>query len=90
MNDCVRGKDSSIAVLLSLLLRAHTLNLRIAICFTWKFFMRTQVGIIGAGPAGLMLAHLLKLEGIDSIIIEDRSRGDGILGRADADKNRCR
>ncbi|TAK50319.1 MAG: 4-hydroxybenzoate 3-monooxygenase [Xanthobacteraceae bacterium] len=36
--------------------------------------MRTQVGIIGAGPAGLMLAHLLRLEGIRSIIIEDRSR----------------
>jgi len=36
--------------------------------------MRTQVGIIGAGPAGLMLARLLRLEGIDSIIIDNRSR----------------
>jgi p-hydroxybenzoate 3-monooxygenase len=36
--------------------------------------MRTQVGIIGAGPAGLMLARLLHLRGIDSIIIENRSR----------------
>ncbi|MEI9803722.1 MAG: 4-hydroxybenzoate 3-monooxygenase [Pseudolabrys sp.] len=36
--------------------------------------MRTQVGIIGAGPAGLMLAHLLRLQGIESIIIENRSR----------------
>ena len=36
--------------------------------------MRTQVGIIGAGPAGLMLSHLLHLAGIDSIIIENRSR----------------
>jgi p-hydroxybenzoate 3-monooxygenase len=36
--------------------------------------MRTQVGIIGAGPAGLMLAHLLHRQGIDSIIIENRSR----------------
>jgi p-hydroxybenzoate 3-monooxygenase len=35
--------------------------------------MRTQVGIIGAGPAGLMLARLLRLIGIDSIIIENRS-----------------
>jgi p-hydroxybenzoate 3-monooxygenase len=35
--------------------------------------MRTQVGIIGAGPAGLMLARLLKLQGIDSVIIENRS-----------------
>jgi p-hydroxybenzoate 3-monooxygenase len=36
--------------------------------------MRTQVGIVGAGPAGLMLSHLLHLAGIDSIVIEDRSR----------------
>jgi p-hydroxybenzoate 3-monooxygenase len=36
--------------------------------------MRTQVGIIGAGPAGLMLARLLNLHGIESIIIENRSR----------------
>ncbi len=36
--------------------------------------MRTQVGIVGAGPAGLLLSHLLHLRGIDSIIIEDRSR----------------
>jgi p-hydroxybenzoate 3-monooxygenase len=42
--------------------------------------MRTQVGIVGAGPAGLMLSHLLHLEGIDSIIIENRSR-DYIEGR---------
>jgi p-hydroxybenzoate 3-monooxygenase len=36
--------------------------------------MRTKVGIIGAGPAGLMLAHLLDLEGIDSVVLEARSR----------------
>jgi p-hydroxybenzoate 3-monooxygenase len=36
--------------------------------------MRTQIGIIGAGPAGLMLGHLLTLQGIDSIIVENRSR----------------
>src|SRR5665213_20585 len=36
--------------------------------------MRTQVGIIGAGPAGLMLARLLRLQGIDSIVIENRNR----------------
>jgi p-hydroxybenzoate 3-monooxygenase len=35
---------------------------------------RTQVAIIGAGPAGLMLSHLLHLEGIESIILEVRSR----------------
>jgi p-hydroxybenzoate 3-monooxygenase len=36
--------------------------------------MQTQVGIVGAGPAGLMLSHLLHLAGIDSIIVENRSR----------------
>jgi p-hydroxybenzoate 3-monooxygenase len=36
--------------------------------------MRTQVGIVGAGPAGLMLAHLLHLDGIESVVLEDRSR----------------
>lgn len=36
--------------------------------------MRTKIGIIGAGPAGLMLSHLLHLQGIDSIILENRSR----------------
>jgi p-hydroxybenzoate 3-monooxygenase len=36
--------------------------------------MRTQVGIIGAGPAGLMLARLLHMQGIESIVIENRSR----------------
>jgi len=36
--------------------------------------MRTQVGIVGAGPAGLMLARLLHLQGIESIIIENRNR----------------
>ena len=36
--------------------------------------MRTQVGIVGAGPAGLVLAHLLHLRGIESVVLEDRSR----------------
>jgi len=36
--------------------------------------MRTQVGIIGAGPAGLLLSHLLHLAGIDSVVLEARSR----------------
>ncbi|CAN5517520.1 4-hydroxybenzoate 3-monooxygenase [soil metagenome] len=35
---------------------------------------RTQVGIIGAGPAGLLLARLLKVQGIDSVILEARTR----------------
>jgi p-hydroxybenzoate 3-monooxygenase len=36
--------------------------------------VRTQVGIVGAGPAGLMLAHLLHLQGIESVVIELRDR----------------
>jgi len=36
--------------------------------------MHTQVGIVGAGPAGLMLSHLLHLEGIESVVLEARSR----------------
>ncbi len=36
--------------------------------------LRTQVGIVGAGPAGLLLSHLLHRQGIDSIVVEARSR----------------
>jgi p-hydroxybenzoate 3-monooxygenase len=35
---------------------------------------RTQVGIVGAGPAGLLLSHLLALRGIGSVLVEIRSR----------------
>ncbi len=38
--------------------------------------MRTQVGIVGGGPAGLLLSHLLHLEGIASVVLERRSRED--------------
>ena len=38
--------------------------------------IRTQVGILGAGPAGLLLAHLLRKAGIDSVVIDARSRED--------------
>jgi p-hydroxybenzoate 3-monooxygenase len=36
--------------------------------------MDTQVGIVGAGPAGLVLAHLLAREGIDCLVLEARTR----------------
>ena len=36
--------------------------------------MHTQVAIIGAGPAGLFLSHLLYREGIDCVVLEARSR----------------
>jgi p-hydroxybenzoate 3-monooxygenase len=36
--------------------------------------MRTQVGIVGAGPAGLVLAHLLHRRGVHSVMVEARSR----------------
>ena len=35
---------------------------------------RTTVGIVGGGPAGLMLSHLLALAGIDSVVLDNRSR----------------
>lgn len=37
---------------------------------------RTSVGIVGGGPAGLMLSHLLHVSGIDSVVIETRSRDE--------------
>jgi p-hydroxybenzoate 3-monooxygenase len=37
--------------------------------------MRTKIAIIGAGPAGLMLAHLLERHGIEAVIVENRNRG---------------
>ena len=42
--------------------------------------MRTQVAIIGAGPAGLLLGQLLHKAGIDNVVIE-RQTGDYVLGR---------
>ena len=36
--------------------------------------MRTQAGIIGAGPAGLLLSHILHLQGIESVVLEKRNR----------------
>lgn len=42
--------------------------------------MRTQVCIVGAGPAGLLLSQLLHLNGIDSVLLEQRTQ-DYVLGR---------
>jgi p-hydroxybenzoate 3-monooxygenase len=38
------------------------------------WLMRTQVGIVGAGPAGLVLSHLLHLQGIESVVLESHGR----------------
>lgn len=45
-----------------------------------KAATRTQVGIIGGGPSGLLLSQLLHLQGIDSVVLEKHSR-DYVLGR---------
>ncbi len=42
--------------------------------------MKTQVGIIGGGPSGLLLSQLLHLKGIDNVVLERRSR-EYVLGR---------
>ena len=42
--------------------------------------MKTQVAIIGAGPAGLLLGHLLTAEGVDCVVLE-RQSPDYVLGR---------
>ncbi|MGI9450658.1 MAG: 4-hydroxybenzoate 3-monooxygenase [Geminicoccaceae bacterium] len=42
--------------------------------------MKTQVGIIGGGPSGLLLSQILHLRGIDNVVLEQRSR-DYVLGR---------
>lgn len=54
--------------------------------------MQTQVGIIGAGPAGLVLAHLLGLAGVEAVVLEARSREEienavraGVLERGTVD-----
>jgi len=42
---------------------------------TWQHSgVRTEVAVIGAGPAGLLLGHLLAADGIDSVLVEVRSR----------------
>src|ERR687889_627738 len=53
--------------------------------------VRTQVGIVGGGPAGLLLSNLLHLQGIESVVLERRSREDlettvraGVLGHGTA------
>jgi p-hydroxybenzoate 3-monooxygenase len=53
---------------------------------------RTQVGIVGAGPAGLLLSHLLARRGVDSVLVESRSRAycearqrAGVLEQGSAD-----
>jgi p-hydroxybenzoate 3-monooxygenase len=42
--------------------------------------VRTQLAIVGAGPAGLLLGHLLRAEGVDCVVVE-RASADYVLGR---------
>ncbi|MEH0108361.1 4-hydroxybenzoate 3-monooxygenase [Tersicoccus sp. MR15.9] len=43
---------------------------------TQRRVIRTQVGIVGAGPAGLMLAHLLGRSGVETVVVDNRTRHD--------------
>src|SRR6266516_304118 len=56
--------------------RAHAATLRpwILTTITAKVITRVQVVIIGGGPAGLLLSHMLDLDGIDSVVLERQSR----------------
>src|ERR1700730_13249346 len=45
--------------------------------------MRTQVAIVGGGPSGLLLSHLLARAGVDSVVVEQRTR-DYVMGRVRA------
>src|ERR1700712_3207008 len=54
--------------------------------------MRTQIAIIGSGPAGLLLGHLLRQAGIDAVVVERQSRAHvlsriraGVLERTTTD-----
>lgn len=58
--------------------------------------MRTQVAIVGAGPAGLLLGHLLRQAGIEAVVVERQSREHvlsriraGVLERTTTDLVRC-
>jgi p-hydroxybenzoate 3-monooxygenase len=51
-----------------------------ALRMAWEKRVRTQVAIIGSGPAGLLLGQLLQLAGIDTVIVERKSR-DYVLAR---------
>ena len=46
--------------------------------------MKTQVAIIGAGPAGLLLGHLLRAGGIGCVGLGRQNGGDVLIGRAEA------
>jgi p-hydroxybenzoate 3-monooxygenase len=46
--------------------------------------VRTQVGIVGGGPAGLTLARLLELAGVETVVLEPRIRA-GVLEQGTAD-----
>src|SRR3954451_16570498 len=62
---------------------AHIIALRTLPVSLMLMQMRTQVGIVGAGPAGLLLATLLHQEGIESVVVEARSK-DYALNRVRA------
>jgi p-hydroxybenzoate 3-monooxygenase len=55
-------------------------NMRQGLRYIWENDMKTQVAIIGGGPSGLLLAQLLHTRGIDSVVLERKTK-DYVLGR---------
>jgi p-hydroxybenzoate 3-monooxygenase len=55
-------------------------NMRQGVRYIWENDMKTQVAIIGGGPSGLLLAQLLHTRGIDSVVLERKTK-DYVLGR---------
>ncbi len=51
---------------------------------------RTQVAIIGGGPAGMLLSHLLHLSGIESVVLERQTKAHVLKRSAPASSNRER
>jgi 2-polyprenyl-6-methoxyphenol hydroxylase-like FAD-dependent oxidoreductase len=73
---CSRSERKSLAIFCDWALLIVTFCLAQTVMQLAK---RTQVAIIGGGPAGLLLSHILDRNGIDSIVLERQSRQHVLL-----------